>query len=277
MGAAKEAILGVDDVSIRFGGLMALDGISFSMEARSITAVIGPNGAGKTTLFNCITGFYRPTSGRIFLHGRGQGQGKELNRLQIHKIAQLGVARTYQNIRLFGQMSVLENLLVAQHHFVNHHLLSGIFRTRAFLESERDAVERAWFWLDFMGMSDLADQEAGTLPYGQQRRLEVARAMASRPSLICLDEPAAGLNRQESEELNELILRLRKEHEVSVLLIEHHMGVVMKISDHVVVLDHGAVISAGSSEEVRRDPRVIKAYLGEEEEEDLPKKRSRAQ
>ena len=278
MGAAKEAILGVDNVSIRFGGLMALAGISFSMEARSITAVIGPNGAGKTTLFNCITGFYRPTSGRIFLHGRGQGQGqgKELNRLPIHKIAQLGVARTYQNIRLFGKMSVLENLLVAQHHFVNHHLLSGIFRTRAFLESERDAVERAWFWLDFMGMSDLADQEAGTLPYGQQRRLEVARAMASRPSLICLDEPAAGLNRQESEELNELILRLRKEHEVSVLLIEHHMGVVMKISDHVVVLDHGAVISAGSSEEVQRDSRVIKAYLGEEEEEEPPKTRSKA-
>ncbi len=268
MAAKADSILVTEGVSIRFGGLLALAGISLVMRPATITAIIGPNGAGKTTLFNCITGFYRPTEGRIIF--RPDGRDVVLNRLPIHKIAQLGVARTYQNIRLFGQMSVLENLLVAQHHFVNHRLISGIFQTRSFRKSEAEAVEQAWFWLEFMGMEQLANQDAGTLPYGQQRRLEVARAMASRPRLICLDEPAAGLNWQESEELNQLILKLREEHGVSVLLIEHHMGVVMSISDHVVVLDHGEVISDGTTEQVQQDARVIKAYLGEEDAEELP-------
>ncbi|MCZ6627110.1 MAG: ATP-binding cassette domain-containing protein [SAR324 cluster bacterium] len=267
MAAKADSILVTEGVSIRFGGLLALAGISLVMRPATITAIIGPNGAGKTTLFNCITGFYRPTEGRIIF--RPDGRDVVLNRLPIHKIAQLGVARTYQNIRLFGQMSVLENLLVAQHHFVNHRLISGIFQTRSFRKSEAEAVEQAWFWLEFMGMEQLANQDAGTLPYGQQRRLEVARAMASRPRLICLDEPAAGLNLQESEELNQLILKLREEHGVSVLLIEHHMGVVMSISDHVVVLDHGEVISDGTTEQVQQDERVIKAYLGEEDAEAL--------
>ena len=264
---AEQPILTVDHVSIRFGGLMALSEITFVMDAGTITAIIGPNGAGKTTLFNCITGFYRPTQGSIAVHvGRRQHL---LNNLAIHNIARIGVARTYQNIRLFNQMSSLENLLVAQHHRVNHHLLSGIFKTPAFRRSESRAEEQAWYWLEFMGLTAVANQEAGTLPYGQQRRLEVARAMATQPQLICLDEPAAGLNQRETEALNELILRLRDEHKVSVLLIEHHMGVVMNISDHVVVLDHGEVISDGTPEFVQQDPQVIKAYLGTEEDVSL--------
>ena len=263
MADERRDILTVDAVSMRFGGLQALQDVSFRMAPATITAIIGPNGAGKTTLFNCFTGFYRPTSGSITLDS-AKGAVR-LDRLPIHQIARSGVARTYQNVRLFGQMTAIENLLVAQHSFVNHHLLSGIFKTAAFRRSEAEALERAWYWLRFMGLDQVANREAGTLPYGQQRRLEVARAMASRPRLICLDEPAAGLNSQETEALNALILRLKEKHGISVLLIEHHMGVVMRISDHVVVLDHGVAISQGSPAEVQRDERVIKAYLGEEE------------
>lgn len=263
----SDPILTVAGVSIRFGGLLALSDISFTMDRGTITAVIGPNGAGKTTLFNCITGFYRPTAGTIELDH--SGHARRLERLAIHSIARLGVARTYQNIRLFAKMSAIENLLVAQHNKVNHHLLSGIFQTRNFRTSEKEALERAWQWLAFMGLEHAANQEAGTLPYGQQRRLEVARAMATEPALICLDEPAAGLNAQETNELNGLILKLKNEYGVSVLLIEHHMGVVMNISDHVVVLDHGVVISDGTPESVQKDPEVIKAYLGTDEDEGI--------
>jgi branched-chain amino acid transport system ATP-binding protein len=265
--SAGGGAIAVEHVSIRFGGLLALSDVSFEVEPGSVTAVIGPNGAGKTTLFNCITGFYRPTDGQI--RWRRDGREHALHRMPIHRIAQLGVGRTYQNIRLFGQMTALENLLVAQHHLVNHHLLSGIFRTPAFRRSEHAAQERAWYWLRFMGLEAAANHEAGNLPYGLQRRLEVARAMAGGPRLICLDEPAAGLNSQETLELNQVILRLRAEHGVSVLLIEHHMGVVMNISDKVVVLDHGLVISVGTPRQVQQDPAVIKAYLGEEDDAEL--------
>ncbi len=261
-------VLALEQVSIRFGGLVALADISFGMERGHITAVIGPNGAGKTTLFNCITGFYRPSAGNIVLHDAKRDY--RLHRMPIHKIALAGVARTYQNVRLFGGMTALENLLVAQHAFVNRHLLPGIFETSAFRRKEQEAVERGWFWLRFMGLHEVANREAGTLPYCQHRRLELDRAMASRPQLICLDEPAAGLNHQETEELNVLILKLKDEHAISVLLIEHHMGVVMNISDHVVVLDHGGVISAGTPHEVQRDEKVIKAYLGEEDSSQVP-------
>ena len=263
MANEENQIITADAVSIRFGGLLALSDVSFEMERGTITAIIGPNGAGKTTLFNCITGFYRPTSGKIWYSSNGTRH--HLAKYPIHKISHLGVARTYQNIRLFREMSALENLLVAQHQTVNHHLLSGIFKTPSFRKSEREALDNAWYWLKFMGLEASANQEAGNLPYGHQRRLEVARAMASGPQLICLDEPAAGLNDQETEELNEVILKLKNDHDMSVLLIEHHMAVVMTISDHVVVLDHGEVISRGTPEQVQNDPKVIKAYLGEDE------------
>lgn len=261
---------------MRFGGLRALAGVSFEVSRGSITALIGPNGAGKTTVFNCITGFYRPTSGRIVLvepQALGAHPGavsgtlpreRPLGRLPIHQVARLGIGRTYQNIRLFPRMSALENLLVAQHRDVARGLFAGVFRTPAFRRAEGAALARAWDWLGFVGLERAANREAGTLPYGQQRRLELARALAARPRLICLDEPAAGLNRAETAELIGLIRRVQREHGVTVLLIEHHMGVVMELSEHVVVLDHGEVIGAGTPAEIQRDPRVIGAYLGEE-------------
>ncbi|MBF0135751.1 MAG: ABC transporter ATP-binding protein [Magnetococcales bacterium] len=279
-------LLTVQDLTMRFGGVTALQQVSFQVPRGSITAMIGPNGAGKTTVFNCLTGFYAASAGKIHLHREdgvvdlGQKMGSasrfrgSVNPLALtrrlfdgltagtHQVVRSGVARTFQNVRLFREMTVMENLLVAQHQLVDRNVWAGVFRTRGYLCAESAALDRAMGWLNLFGMLDDANRLAGELPYGQQRRLEIVRALCTDPVLLCLDEPAAGLNPMETQALSQMILRLRDHHDLTVLLIEHDMNLVMNISDHVVVLDHGEVIANGTPDFVQNHPAVLEAYLG---------------
>ncbi|MBL7637549.1 ATP-binding cassette domain-containing protein [Atlantibacter hermannii] len=286
----SDSILRVEHLMMNFGGINALNDVNLDVERGSITALIGPNGAGKTTVFNCLTGFYHATGGAILLNTRTPTDiievlGQKLrakdflhprrlgSRLYYkmfggtHLVNRAGLARTFQNIRLFREMSVVENLLVAQHMLANRNLVAGIFNTAAYRRAENQALDRAFYWLEVVDMVDCANRLAGTLSYGQQRRLEIARAMCTGPEMICLDEPAAGLNPVETHALSRILRLLRLQHGVTVLLIEHDMGMVMEISDHVIVLDHGNVIARGAPQDIQHNPSVIAAYLGAEEEE----------
>jgi len=272
-----KTLLSVQNLTMRFGGLTAIDNLSLNVPDQAITGIIGPNGAGKTTFFNCLTGFYKPTEGAVTLNHPTKGPIR-LADLPSHKVAQAAqVVRTFQNIRLFAQMTVLENLVVAQHNALQKasmFSIAGLLRLPGYRKAAGEAVERALSWLKRLNLMDIVNVPAGALPYGTQRRVEIARALCVNPLLLCLDEPAAGLNPKESAELNTLLLHLVREEGVSILLIEHDMSVVMNVSDHICVLNYGRKIAEGTPAEIRVDPNVIKAYLGEDEDDQPVEKAS---
>ena len=260
----SDTLLDVQNLTMKFGGLVAIDDLTFSAKKDNITSIIGPNGAGKTTVFNCLTGFYKATAGSMYLNK--DDNKMDLKKFSDFKVAQkAGVARTFQNIRLFPQMSVLEIMMVAQHNKLmkaSGFSILGLINSKSYLQQEKEAMEISKYWLDIIGLTNRADDNAGDLPYGDQRKLEIVRAMCIEPHLLCLDEPAAGLNAKESAELNKLLKFIKNDKKTGILLIEHDMSVVMGISDHVVVLNYGKKIFEGTAKETKNSPEVIEAYLG---------------
>lgn len=289
MKVQPSSLLCIENLSMQFGGIIALRDIGLNIKKNTITAIIGPNGAGKTTLFNCITGFYRANTGQItFTPGEvppinlkqllgEKWQLKDFTSLQrlclrlyykmfggSHLITRAGIARTFQNIRLFNDMTVIENLLIAQHLALECNIFKGLLKSRHYQHAEHQALTQAFAWLAKIHLTPYANRLARELPYGHQRYLEIARAMCTQPILLCLDEPAAGLNPSETKELGALITTLHHEHQVTILLIEHDMQLVMNIAQHIIVLDQGQVIAQGTPNEIVTNPKVISAYLGVE-------------
>jgi branched-chain amino acid transport system ATP-binding protein len=263
MTETAEKLLEVRELTMDFGGLRAVDSITLEVNGGEIVALIGPNGAGKTTFFNCVTGIYTPTRGDIVINPP-QGKSRRINGLKPNRVTTMGMARTFQNIRLFHNMTVLENVMIGRHCRTTTSILGAALRGAGSRAQERETIDKSYDLLEKVGLLDFADEFAKNLPYGGQRRLEIARAMATDPFLLLLDEPAAGMNPQETRDLDELIVSIRNEGKISILLIEHDMKLVMNISDRIYVMEYGKKIAHGTPQEIRVNPKVIKAYLGED-------------